>query len=132
MKCWLVFSLIVFGTVGCGDNVKAKSVTGEACSTENDCETGLLCVKEFADGVNVAEGLCTQTCAWTPDDETSEDTCPEEKSTLDEQLCLRYNFTEEFFCFISCEYDEDCRVEDHWSCECVNLACSEQACIPPL
>jgi hypothetical protein len=80
-------------------------------------------LEEFADGVDVDEGLCTDTCEWNED---FSDTCAEGS------ICLNYNPTDEFFCFQDCLVDTDCRVEDGWSCLCLDHLCGEAACIPDL
>ena len=75
--------------------------------------------------VEVPGGFCTATCEWgeNPGDP---DTCG------DGEVCLRYNPTQEFFCFQNCTSNADCRGEETWTCVCLDHLCGTQVCIPPL
>lgn len=130
MKNILTLTLALFmTTAACGEGPAPAPVTvlenGEACDAEDEsfvCE-GELCLEEFADGTDVDEGLCTDTCEWNED---FSDSCEEG------YMCLNYRPTNEFFCFEDCSTDSDCRTEDGWSCLCLDFLCAEGACIPDL
>lgn len=106
--------------VACGDN-KGSIPDGDACEMDNECESG-LCVTEFDDGVAVAGGMCTTVCEWDSDG-SGGDNCAEA------EVCLHYSATEEYYCFMLCGADEDCRTDEDWSCEQIGFGIS--ACIPP-
>lgn len=118
-------------TVACGDGTNTPDATpppaanGEACVASDECVSE-LCMTEWADGTVIAGGMCTDECEWG-DPDALEGTC-----TGEGEICLRYNPTEEFNCFQSCAGSDDCRVEEGWSCECLDFFCNVQACIPPL
>ena len=109
-------SLVVL-LAACGEEVTVVP-NGAACPVENEVCESELCVTQFADGVEVVNGFCTQICEWNPD---QTDTCPEGQS------CLQYTWTGEKYCFLVCETNADCR--DDWECGWVG---DSYACIPPL
>lgn len=91
---------------------------GAACVDDIDCASN-FCVTELKDGVEVLDGLCTNECSFDDLD-----------SCEDSAVCLVYRPTQEHFCFVACDVDEDCR--EGWTCPCLNFFCDDKACIPPL
>ncbi len=120
MRKRLFIASLVSTLVACGDNITPPqpSPDGEPCAEDSECESG-LCVRQFGDGKEIAGGMCSQECVY----EQGTDSCPEGEA------CLRYTATREQFCFTECVSDEDCRVDEGWTC--VNLYVL-RACIPPL
>lgn len=117
---------LIFVLAACGDDGPSVTVldNGAACEAESETEVCAgTCVTAFQDEVEIAGGLCTEECTWNED---QSDTC------VDGEVCLRYNPTQEFYCFPNCETDADCRTEDMWTCACLDLFCSEKGCLPPL
>lgn len=115
----------------CGDETPPEPEpvmleNGAACmadSPDEVCTSG-LCVEEFKDGTQISGGFCTDECIW--DETDGSDTCPEE------ELCVRYTATDEYYCFQDCASDADCRTEDGWECLCLDFFCGYQVCVPPL
>ncbi len=115
-KLNLGFCLVVLAACGGGDNNYAD---GEACAQNDDCSSS-LCVTAFGDSVELAGGMCTATCTW---DNMGGDDC------ADGEICLRYTATNEYFCFMDCSVDSDCRSEEGWTCATVGFV--DRACLPP-
>jgi len=118
--------MVVLMLGACGDDETPPEpiLNGEACEIDGlPCESG-LCVETLGDNV-VPGGFCTAECEWgeNPGDP---DTCAEG------EVCLRYNPTQEFFCFQECISIADCRGDEDWDCLCLDFFCSVNVCIPPL
>ena len=76
---FIVFPLLF---VGCAD----PQGIGGACSSDDDCQSGLECLREMPGG------MCSQTC---------EDECP------DGSVCV--DLAGQGYCFRACDGDGDCR-----------------------
>ncbi len=113
-----ILILALFTLAACGGDDPTPD--GQSCSANNECAS-YLCLRTFDNGVEVAGGTCTSECEWYED---FTDSCP------DGQVCLRYNATDEYYCFDECAESSDCREDDGWYCQFVGLDTS--ACIPPL
>ncbi len=116
-------TLVLIIVSACADDPPPPSEVGAACELPDDCESG-LCMTEFADGADIAGGVCTTGCMWNGD---GTDTCPEG------QACIRYTPTQEFLCLPRCAEDEDasddCRYDEGWQCrDFFTLS----VCVPPL
>ena len=108
--------------VACGGEPPLK-VDGSSCGASDECESG-MCVEKFQDGVPIPNGMCSRTCNWLPD-LTSD--CPMDGMG---QTCLQYRATGEKLCFDSCTSNEECRLDEGWTCTQVGFF--EKACLWPL
>ena len=106
--------LSLFAIVGCvlvlsgcgGSDEPDLAAFGESCAADSDCATNECLLELGGDPTLVFEGgMCTSTCSFEDLDSCSED-----------EICLRWNPTNEFFCFKLCATDSDCRVEDNYEC----------------
>lgn len=119
MKLVMGILMSVMLVAACGDDGgDATLQNGESCMMDGECVSG-TCVTEFENGQEVLGGLCTNECSFE-----DEDSCAEG------EICLRYNPTNEFVCFPTCDTNEDCRAD--WSCACLDFFCVSKACAPPL
>lgn len=95
------FVLVVI-LAACGGSA---SQTGDACVADAECEE--VCIDNLVfnngDDLPFSEGYCSTECdgAWD---------CPKGEN------CLSHNWDEPSHCYVYCEREAECRVEDDYTC----------------
>ncbi len=94
-KISILFSiiLVMLFTVSCNTGV------GDGCDESNDCDSNLVCEKNFPNGY----------CLKPKCDKYIKDSCP------DNSQCTYFRETESTFCLEKCNNNDDCR--EYYSCQ---------------
>lgn len=78
-----------------------STVTGDSCSTDSDCDSGLICEENFPGGY----------CLKNNCDPNNSNSCS------DEAQCTYFHETETTYCLAKCNNNDDCRSE--YTCQAV-------------